>query len=297
MPPWPCGRRTVSRLAGLLLVGAAVAGTFAAAHADGLSQPIQVAESGDNEIWVAPGAIDPELEARLNEKAVVYRQMALDDIARMVGSADRMLAAMQANDAQTARQEWKTTRVYFERTQTVTYMVPDIVSVIDDWPYATEGFHAVETQLFTAGAPLPLAETQRLVRQLHVLQGILQPAPLSAHEVLVGIGTVAYQLYDSKPLQDQSSASGTSLQDMQHNVEGMIQAWDTVFADIMAEQNLAVAGRVVQHLGAVKQMLQVPTFAQLDVPRFQEEAGALTDDLSDIALGVHWRQPDFTGRD
>lgn len=294
---WPRGYGTASRLAGLVLVGAAVVGSVRLTQAGELPGFIQVAKTGDNEGWVAPGAIDPGLEAQLDDKALAYRQMALEDMARMVASADRMLAAMQSNDVQAARQEWKTTRVFFERTQTVTYMAPDIIAIIDDWPYATEGFHAVEAQLFVPGAPLPLAETQRLVQQLRRLQRVLMPDPLSAHEVLIGIGTLAYQIYDSKPLQDQSSVSSTSLQDMQHNVEGMELAWNTVFVDIMTDLEPGAAGRVTHHLATVKQLLAVASFNRLDVPQLQAEAGELNNALGELALSVNWRQPDFTGSD
>jgi iron uptake system component EfeO len=176
-------------------------------------------------------------------------------------------------------------------------MYPDLIASVDAWPMATEGFHAVETALFTPGAPLPLAEAEQLTEKLHLLQRIFTAEPLYAHELMVGIGFIAFTIGDSKALQDQSAASGTSLADLQHNVEGMELAWNKVLAAPVWAHDKGIAGRVETHLGTVKQLIGAPSFGQIDTKALAKATQQLQEALADAAVDLRWRRPDFSDRD
>jgi iron uptake system EfeUOB component EfeO/EfeM len=243
------------------------------------------------------GSADPTLETSLDEAAAAYKQLGAADVASMVANADRMLAALRAKDIGTARQAWIDTRRFYERSEVFIFMYPDLIASVDAWPMATQGFHAVETALFTPGSPLPLAEAEQLTEKLHLLQRIFTAQPLYAHELLMGIGTLAFTIGDSKALQDQSAASGTSLADLQQNVEGMELAWNKVLAPTIWAHDKGSAGRIETQLAAVKELVGAPSFDQIDTKALAKATQQLQDALADAAVSLRWRRPDFSDMD
>src|SRR5215475_2601535 len=156
------------------------------------------------------GAIAPSLEAELDQRADAYKQIGLADIGHLAEASDKMVAALQANDLEAARAAWLDARMYYERSEVFTFKFPYLVSTIDPWPDATSGFHAVEDGIFGAGGPPPVAAAQELADKIHTLQNVFASQPLYAHGVLIGMGALAFQIGDSKALQDQSATSGAS---------------------------------------------------------------------------------------
>ena len=202
------------------------------------AQPgIQIAESnGSNERQPGVG-MDPVLEAKLDEAAAAYKKLATADIDSLVVNSDKMLAALQANDIPTARQAWIDARAGYERSEIFTIKFPSLDAAINSWPNSETGFHGIEAKLFAPGAPLPLAEAQTLVDKVHTLQRVFNGEPLYAHGVIVGIGGLAFEMGESKAKGGESAISGTSLNDIQHNLEGIELAWNTVFAATMEQKN------------------------------------------------------------
>lgn len=243
------------------------------------------------------GAIAPSLEAELDQRAAAYKQIGLADIARLAEATDKIVAALQANDLEAARAAWLDARMYYERSEVFTFKFPYLVSSIDPWPDATSGFHAVEEGIFAPSGPPPVAAAQELADKVHTLQNVFASQPLYAHGVLVGMGALAFQIGDSKSLQDQSATSGASLSDLQHNVEGIETAWNTVFAQIMKDRNNGIGERVEKQIAATKTLLAVPSFKSLDTAALAEATKQLDEALSDTAVDLGWRQPNFTETD
>jgi iron uptake system component EfeO len=258
---------------------------------------VQLAGSPSLSYGFNTGNIDPTLEPSLDKAAVAFKGTASAVITGLVDSTDKMLLAIRANDLPAARQAWIDARGFYGRSLIFTYMDRDLLIQIDDWPQATDGFHGVEAGLFTPGAPPPLAEAEKLADLLHRLQRIFTPEPLYAHEVLIGMGIMTLALNDNRPLQDQSAISGTSLQDMQHDVQGIEEGWNTVFSSIMGQKNKGLADRVERQISEVKQLLSVPSLADVDQIAFADRTKLLQDSISDVAVDIGWRQPDFADTD
>jgi iron uptake system EfeUOB component EfeO/EfeM len=243
----------------------------------------------------SPGkAIDPLFEAKLDEGAAAYKQLAAADIARLVVACDRMLAALESHDLPSARQAWINARIGYERSEIFTIKFPYLDGAIDSWPNAKVGFHAIEAKLFAPGAPLPLAEARALVEKVHTLQQVFRGEPLYAHGVLVGIGSLAYELGESKAKGGESGISGTSLADMQHNLEGIELAWSTVFSAPMQTKNKGVGDRVEKEIAELHQLLNVASLSQLDASVLETKAEMLAGSVSDAGVALGWPAPDFT---
>jgi iron uptake system EfeUOB component EfeO/EfeM len=245
-----------------------------------------------------PGVgMDPALEAKLDEAAAAYKKFATADVDGLVANCERMLAAIQADDIATGRQAWIDARANYERSEVFTIKFPFLDAAIDSWPNSETGFHGIEAKLFTPGAPLPLAETQTLVDKVHTLQKVFNGEPLYAHGVIVGIGGLAFELGEGKAQGGESAISGTSLNDMQHNVEGLELAWNTVFSATMHEKNLGVADRVEKEIAEVKQLVGVASLSQVDSQKLEAKAEMLAGSVSDAAVELGWPAPDFTDSD
>lgn len=246
-----------------------------------------------------PGkGMDPDLEAKLDELAAVYkRDVATPDIDAVVSNADKMLAAMQAGDVTAARQAWIDARAGYERSEIFTIKFPSIDAAIDSWPNSETGFHGIEAKLFTSGQSLPIAETQTLVDKVHTLQRVFNGEPLYAHGIIVGIGSLAFELGESKAQGGESAVSGTSLLDMQHNVDGIEQAWNTVFAAAVRKKNAGVADRVEKEIAEVHQLVSVASLEQVDGHALETKAEMLAGSVSDAAVELGWPAPDFTDSD
>jgi iron uptake system component EfeO len=258
---------------------------------------VQLAESSSAGDRVDTAGIDPALEARLDQAAATYKQLASADVDSLVANARKLLAALQANDVAAARQAWVDARVAYERSEIFTIEFPFLDAAIDAWPSSESGFHAIEAKLFTPGAALPIGEAQVLVGKVETLQHVFGAQPLYAHGVLVGIGALALELGESKVKGGESAISGTSLTDMQSNVQGMEVAWNTVFAAIMQEKNKGVADRVEKEIAEVKQLVSVASLDQVDAPALESKTEMLAGSLSDAAVELGWKAPDFTETD
>jgi iron uptake system component EfeO len=298
------GKSLGSRVAGgagaswiiLSAIGLGLSPAMAGGHK--AAQPgIQIAESNSSSERTPGVGMDPAREAKLDEFAAAYKKLATADVDRLVANCDKMLAAVQANDIPAARQAWIDARASYERSEIFTIKFPSLDADIDSWPSDDTGFHGVEAKLFTPGAPSPLVETQMLVDKVHTLQKVFNGEPLYAHGVIVGIGALAFELGEGKAQGGESAISGTSLNDMQHNVEGIELAWSIVFSATMQKVNQGVAGRVEKEIAEVKQLVNVPSLTQVDSAQLQAKAEMLAGSVSDAAVELGWPAPDFTDSD
>jgi hypothetical protein len=115
--------------------------------------------------------------------------------------------------------------------------------------------------------------------------------------VIVGIGGLAFEMGESKAKGGRSAISGTSLNDIQHNLEGIELAWNTVFAATMEQKNKGVADRVKKEIAEIRQMVSVGSLEQIDSPALEAKAEMLAGSVSDAAVELGWPAPNFTDTD
>jgi iron uptake system EfeUOB component EfeO/EfeM len=258
---------------------------------------IQLVESNAASDRVNTADIDPALLAKLDRAAATYKQLAGADIASAVANVDQMLAALEANDVQTARRAWIDARAAYERCKVLTIKFPYLAGGIDPRLNSKVGFRSIEAKLFAPDAPLPLAESQALSDKVHTFQRVFAAEPIYAHGVMAGIGYRTRELaakLEKEPSTDKtkggpSSIGGTSLRDMQNEVEGIEIAWNTIFSTAVREKNGSVADRVETEFAEVRHLLSVGSGDQLDIQALATKSQMLADSISDAVLVLGWK--------
>jgi hypothetical protein len=278
----------------LLLAGACLSPGRAIADSGSAPGGVQLAGWDMAPDRITTVDIDPGLLVTLDQAAATYKQLAAADVASAVANIDKMLVALEASDAQTARQAFIDGRAAYKRCKVLTVKFPYLASGIDPRHDSRVGFRAIEAKLFTPGAPLPLAEAQALSDKLHTFRSVFAAEPVYAHGVMAGIYFRVHGLGEGL---NESSGEGKIgsrrywLIDRQNEVAGIELAWNTVFSAAVKKTTAGVDDRVQKGFVEVNRLLGVASFDQLDVPAFETTSQMLADAISDAVLALGWRPP------
>ena len=183
-----------------------------------------------------------------------------------------------------------------ERSEVFTSgFVPELDQSIDAWPDATKGFHAVENGLFGSAhlnndrAVDALAAA--LVRDLGQLNSDIRKVSLTPQGLLNGLVRLAYEIGESKVDGGKSRLSGTSLDDMRHNIEGIEAAYRIIFSPMIATRNSAIDAAVRERIDALKAMLAVTDLRQIDPDRLRMVSEELVVTVQDAAPFLKLEKP------
>ena len=232
--------------------------------------------------------------ADIDAAAAAYKQAAAADIDQVVAGAERLAALLEKGDVAAARRAWVAARVGWERSETFTAtLFPDFDKTVDPWPDGKTGFHAIEAQLFAEPAGRPVDAAKALVEQLRLFRAAFAKADFTGATLIGGVAALAYEVGESKSQGGESRPSGTSLGDMQHNVEGLGRAWRSVFAPALAAKDARLAQRVEQDLARVEQQVSVAMLAAVDQPLLEKTAERLAGSIADAAVSLGYPAPDF----
>jgi iron uptake system component EfeO len=253
-------------------------------------------------VWVAaatPAMAQPEpIIPELDQTAATYKQKVTADVDGTVAGVEHLMAALQTQDVAAAREAWIDARASWERSEVFTdTLFPDLERKIDGWPDAGRGFHAVETKLFGPAGELPVAETQDLLDNLRTFRDLFGRQDFSGHMVMVGLALVAHEIGESDTKGGESAVSGTSLNDLQHNFNGMVVAWNIVFSDYVMKSTPHLAKDTTAQIDTIRGLLSVQTLDQIDPAVLTQQSGVLAELFADIALHIGWRRPAYTERD
>jgi len=230
----------------------------------------------------------------IDDAAEAYKQASQADIDVIVTGAERLVEALKKGDIPAARQAWIDARVGYERSETFAEpLFPDLDAAIDTWPDAKTGFHAIEAQLFVDGGKPSVEQAEDLLKTAKALQAGLPKAKLTGEILIGGVAGLAFEVGEGKSKGGESRVSGTSLADMQHNVEGIERAWTMVFAKPVAEKDPALAKRIDTQLAEVKSLVSVSSLDKLDPPSFEKKAEMLAGSFADAAVALGYPAPKF----
>jgi iron uptake system EfeUOB component EfeO/EfeM len=194
-----------------------------------------------------------------------YRTHLIADVDRTLTSVEKLRAAAAAGDLVAARQAWIDARVGWERSEVFTTgFVPELDRDIDAWPNGTAGFHAIEAKLFGAGRTDAEDEVNGLLRSLTELSRTVRDIALTPQGLLDGVVRLAYEVGESKVDGGESRVSGTSLEDMRNNVDGVDLAWRTLFAAAVEASDRKLGADVQHSIDAVKAMVAVADLRRID---------------------------------
>jgi iron uptake system component EfeO len=284
--------------AGLALV--LLAGWSPAALAQGAwllgNRPL-LAAAGDTEPNPTTPPLDEERIAEIDKAAAAFKPVAMADVASTVAGVERLVQAVEAGDRAAAERAWIEARVGWERSEIFSAtMVPDLDKAIDTWPDAHSGFHAVEFLLFATGR-LPVAESRELLDNIRIFQHVIQQQAFSGRILMVGVASLAYEVGESKSKGGESEVSGTSLADIQHNVEALDRAWHAIFAPSIATKDPKLAKRIEGEITDLKKLVFVPSLLNIDPPTLEQKAESLAGSIADANFKLGWYPLDFTGGD
>jgi iron uptake system EfeUOB component EfeO/EfeM len=207
--------------------------------------------------WVPSAAA-----SSLDVAAQSYRRHLIEDIGQALTSTRTLRERIEARDLDGARRAWIEARIGWERSEVFTSgFVPDLDQKIDAWPNARHGFHGIEAALFGTNPTDVLEEahekTDALIPHLADLHAQLHDVPLAPQRLLNGIARLAFEIGGSKADGGESRLSGTSLNDLQSNADGIELAYRIVFSaavEAAAPQLAEAAQAAVQRLKAVVQI-------------------------------------------
>jgi iron uptake system component EfeO len=228
--------------------------------------------------------------AKLDDAAERYRPYMIEGIGSALTGARDLRERIAAHDLAGAKKAWLSARAGWERSEVFTAgFVPELDALIDAWPNADTGFHAIEAKLFGAGRTDVETETDALVAHLDELHRKLTDMPLTPQGLLDGTVRLAYEVGESKADGGESRISGTSLDDMRNNVAGIDFAHRTIFADSLKEVDARLAASVAERIEQLKTIVAALDLPHVDVRALRRASEELVVALQAASekLGLH----------
>jgi iron uptake system component EfeO len=241
---------------------------------------------------VALTVVPPAGAAPLEAAAERYRHYLVDDIGRALAGARALRERLAAHDLDGARNAWIAARVGWERSEVFTSgFVPELDQQIDAWPNASHGFHGIEATLFGASRTDAGAETDALITHLSDLRAQLDHVDLAPQRLLNGTVRLAFEIGSNKADGGESRLSGTSLNDMRSNADGIALAYWVIFADAVeaGDPKLAAAARAaIERLQAA---VKIPDLRNLDADKLRADGEELVALLQMAAPKIGLEKP------
>ena len=221
-----------------------------------------------------------------------YRQVLNGEIDATIAAAQRMEAAMAAGDLASSRKYWIESHASWERLEVITVdLFPDQQDGIDGWPKAKTGYHAIEAWLFGPTTLVPKWAVDDLLDQLDRFRRLFATAELNGYFLIASAATMTYAIGSDEADGSESAVSGTSLDDMRHNIEALQYLWKTVFADALAQKHKVLADDIFTRMAGLYAIVDIKDMKDLDTPLLQQEAYALAGKLAEAAVAFGWVAP------
>jgi iron uptake system component EfeO len=218
----------------------------------------------------------PSGAAVLDDAIERYRPYLTEGIGQALAGAKMLRDLAAASDLAGARAAWISARAGWERSEVFTAgFVPELDALIDAWPNATSGFHAIEAKLFGEGQTDVGKDADALVANLDHLHGKLNDMKLTAQGLLDGTVRLTYEVGESKADGGESRISGTSLDDMRNNVDGIDFAYRTLFADALKTVDGKLDEQVTSRIAQLKTVIAAPDLPHVDTLRLRRASEEL----------------------
>jgi iron uptake system component EfeO len=212
----------------------------------------------------------------LEEAAERYRPYMIEGVGQALAGARTLRERAAAADLGGAKQAWIAARAGWERSEVFTAgFVPELDALIDAWPNADHGFHAIEARLFGAGQTDVGNDAAALVGHIHDLHQKLRDMPLTPQGLLDGIARLAYEVGEGKADGGESRISGTSLDDMRHNVEGIDFAYRMIFSDALKAADDKLDGMVTARIAQLKTAVAATDLPHVDILKLRRASEEL----------------------
>jgi iron uptake system component EfeO len=212
----------------------------------------------------------------IDEAAERYRPELAAAVEQCLAGAQILRDRLRANDLEGAKKAWIDARVGWERAEVFTSgFTSELDAEIDAWPSAASGFHFIEARLFGAHRMDVLDATDALVFHLSDLRIKIRDTRLTGQGMLEGTAKLAYEIGESKADGGESRFSGTSLDDMRNNADGIDAAYRLVFAGQLQDRSPALAQQLRARIDQLKGQLQGANLAAIDGDKIRANSEAL----------------------
>ncbi len=212
----------------------------------------------------------------IDEAAERYRPELTAAVEQCLTGAETLRDRLRANDLEGAKKAWIDARVGWERAEVFTSgFTSELDAEIDAWPSAASGFHFIEARLFGAHRMDVLDATDALVFHLSDLRIKIRDTRLTGQGMLEGTAKLAYEMGESKADGGESRFSGTSLDDMRNNADGIDAAYRLVFASQLQDRSPALAQQLRTRIDQLKGQLQGANLAAIDGDKIRANSEAL----------------------
>jgi iron uptake system EfeUOB component EfeO/EfeM len=236
--------------------------------------------------------ISPCRADTLEEAAERYRPYMIEQIDQSLAGARALRERLNANDVEGAKREWIAARVGWERAEVFTSgFVPDLDAEIDAWPNAVMGFHAIEAGLFGRQPDKIDEQTDALIFHLADLDVKVHLIELAPQRLLNGTARLAYEIGESKADGGESRLSGTSLNDMRNNADGIALAYQTIFASALSARDPQLAQMAQAVIAQLRDLVAVDDLRELDPDKLRTTSEELIVALQNSAPKIGLRAP------
>jgi iron uptake system component EfeO len=221
-----------------------------------------------------------------------YRSCLIQDVDHTVSNVRKLRTRVAAGDLDGAKQAWIDARIGWERSEVFTGgFVPELDQKIDAWPNGLVGFHAIEAKLFGAGKTDVGPEVDALLENVSELSASVREIRLTAQGLLNGVARLAYEVGESKVDGGESRVSGTSLDDMRNNVDGIELAYHILFAPAIEAGDARLAAEARHQIDALKAMVAARDLRGIDPDRLRAASEELVLTLQNAAPTLELDRP------
>jgi iron uptake system component EfeO len=243
-----------------LIVQLAAPGTYQTA-----CKPGMVGDGIRNDFKVTGAALHVDTEGKFKEASDSYKRYVNSQTDALVAATEAFAAAIKKGDINSAKAQFPTTRMYYERIEPVAESFPNDLDPRIDLREADleprqkwTGFHRLEKDLWVTG---PLPDTNAVADQLvadvkELNAGVRAPEyDIDSTQIAGGAQGLLDEIASSKITGEEDIFSDTDLWDFKANVEGSQTAVASV-RPILDERNAELGKKVDQRFAAVEALLE-----------------------------------------
>jgi iron uptake system component EfeO len=233
--------------------------------------------------------------ATLDSAAERYRPELATAVEQCLTGAQTLRERIVAKDLEGAKKAWIASRVGWERSEVFTSgFTSELDAAIDSWPSAVSGFHFIEARLFGAQQMDVLPATDALIYHLSNLRMMVRATPLTGQGMLEGTAKLAYEIGESKADGGESRFSGTSLDDMRNNADGIAAAYRLVFEPELTARDPALATATNARIKELREQLQPGSLAEIDSDKVRATSEDVVLSLQKAATALGLQRPSLS---
>jgi iron uptake system component EfeO len=223
-----------------------------------------------------------------------YKSFAAEKISAALAGGKSLQVAIKAGDRKAAQSAWISSRQGWEAAEPVTgEFFPKLDEAIDAWPDAKQGYHAIEAALFSGKLDEIKAPADKLVADLTAFNTRLSSPKFQFEPqgLLNGATKLAYEVGENKSKGGESPYSGTSLNDIQQNVEGIEGVYKLAFAPTLQARDPKLATRITDKIEDVEKLVNVPDMKSVDQTALKKAGEELAVLLQSTAAKLKLKKP------